>query len=407
VPDPAAGGWQLNGTASIAGGRLQLTPAAADQRGSAFWPTQLDPAGGLTIEFDATIADGSGADGLTMTLADPARGATARALGGGGGSLAFGGIPGSAVALATFPNGTQTSGNFLGISDGAQAGAWQTLSWRAAAPLATPLQDTTRRVRVVVSGGTLTATVDGVTTISQQVTLGDRVLLGFTAATGGLTNRHAISNLSVQGGVTPPPPPPPSSAVPDPAAGGWTLNGSSTIAGSRLQLTTATPDQRGSAFYPTPLSIGTGLTVEYDATIDSGSGADGLAMILGDPARGATPTSLGGGGGSLGFGGIPGWAVGLATFPSSAVGISDGAQAGAWQTLNWRTTQSLLMPLQNTTRRVRVTITRTSITATVDGGATVTQAVALPAQVLLGFSAATGGLTNRHAVGDVRVTAAT
>lgn len=410
VPDPAAGGWQLNGSSTITGGGLQLTPATADQKGSAFWPTQLDPSGGLTIEFDATIADGTGADGLTMALADPTRGATARSIGGGGGSLGFGGIPGHAVALSSYPNGTQGVANFAGISDGAQAGAWQSLSWLSTAVLPTPLQNTTRHVRVVIANGTLTASIDNITTISKEITLPSRVLLGFTAATGGLTNRHAITNLNVQGGVAPPPPPPPPSSVPDPTAGGWTLNGSSTITGGALQLTAAAADQKGSAFYPTPLSIGTGLTVEYDATIADGSGADGLAMILADPARGATATALGGGGGSLGFGGIPGHAVGLSTFPNGTqtsgnfVGISDGAQTGAWQTLSWLSTQTLITPLQNTTRRVKVTLTRTSITATVDGGATVTKAVALPEQVLLGFSAATGGLTNRHAVANVSVT---
>ena len=67
--------------------------------------------------------------------------------------------------------------------------------------------------------------------------------------------------------------------------------------------------------------------------------------------------------------------------------------------------RALLTPLQNTTKRVKVTITRTTVTAVVDGGITVTTATAIPERVLLGFSAATGGLTNRHAVKNVSVTA--
>ncbi len=408
VPSPAAGGWQLNGAATIVGSALQLTPAQPDQKGSAFFPTQLDTSGGLTVEYDATIAGGTGADGLAMILADPSRGATATSLGGGGGSLGFGGIPGSAVALSSFPNGTQTTGNFVGISPGAQAGAWQTLSWAGAAPLPSPLQDTTRHVKVTISGGTVTATVDGAT-VSQPVAVPQKVLLGFSASTGGLTNRHEIRNLTVTGGVVAPPPPPPPPApsqIPDPTAGGWQLNGTSSITGGTLQLTPAASDARGSAFYPSAVEVGSGITVEFDATIADGSGADGLAMVLADPARGATATSLGGGGGSLGFGGIPGIAVGLSTYPSSAVGISDGALTGAWQTLNWVSTAQLLTPLQNTTRRVKVTITRTTVTAVVDGGVTVTKAMAVPERVLVGFSAATGGLTNRHAVKNVSVAAA-
>lgn len=409
IPGPAEGGWQLNGVSTIAGAALQLTPAQPEQRGSAFWPTPLDTTGGLTVEFNATVAGGTGADGLALVLGDPARGATPTSLGGGGGSLGFGGIPGAAVALGSFPNGTQTSGNFIGISPGAQPGAWQTLSWLSAAPLPSPLQNTTRRVRVTIADGTLTATVDGAT-VSQSVALSGRVLLGFSAATGGLTNRHEVRDLVVSGGVTAPPveEPPvdePPTTVPDPAAGAWKLNGTSEVKAGALELTPAVYEAKGSAFWPTPLSTAGGLTVEYDATIADGTGADGLAMILADPSRGATPAAIGGGGGALGFGGIPGIAVGMSTFPSSGVGISDGAKAGAWQTLNWVSSMPLLTPLQNTTKRVKVTITPTTVTAVLDGGVTVTTAMAVPAQVLVGFSAATGGLTNRHAVKNVRVTA--
>ncbi len=408
VPSPAAGGWQLNGVATIAGSALQLTPAQPDQKGSAFYPTALDTSGGLTVEFDATFAGGSGADGLALILADPSKGATPTSLGGGGGSLGFGGIPGVGVGVTSYPVST------IGISDGAKAGAWQTLNWLGTALLPSPLQDTTRRVRVTISGGTMTATVDGAT-VSQPVAVPSRVLLGFSASTGGLTNRHEIRDLVVSGGVTTPPPTdppptdppptdPPASTVPDPAAGGWQLNGTSSIASDTLQLTPAAYDAKGTAFYPTAVDTAKGLTVEFDATIADGTGADGLAMILADPSKGATPTAVGGGGGSLGFGGIPGIAVGMSTYPSSSLGISDGAKAGEWQTLNWVSTTPLLTPLQNTTKRVKVTVTPTTVTAVIDGGVTVTQAMAVPAKVLVGFSAATGGLTNRHAVKNVRVT---
>ncbi|MBJ7329514.1 MAG: DUF1929 domain-containing protein [Solirubrobacteraceae bacterium] len=401
VPSPAAGGWQLNGSATIVGTALQLTPPEGDKKGTAFYPTTLDTTVPMTIEFDAQIADGTGADGLAMILADPTKGATATSVGGGGGLLAFGGIPGTAVALATYPQST------VGISDGSKAGAWQTLNYLGTAPLPSPLQNTTRHVKVTLSNGTLTATIDGAT-VSQQVALPNRVLLGFSAATGGLTNRHTVRDLVVSGTVTTPQPPttpepPAPSTVPDPAAGGWKLNGTSSVTGGKLQLTPAESDQKGSAFYPTAITVGTGKTIEFDATIADGTGADGLAMILADPTKGATPSSLGGGGGSLGFGGIPGLAVGLSTYPSSAVGISDGALAGAWQTLNWVSTAQLLTPLQNATKHVKVTVTPTTVTAVIDGGVTVTKAMTVPSQVLLGFSAATGGLTNRHAVANVSV----
>src|SRR6201999_733115 len=43
VPDPSLGGWQLNGSSTLSGGELVLTPASANQAGSAFWPQPIDP----------------------------------------------------------------------------------------------------------------------------------------------------------------------------------------------------------------------------------------------------------------------------------------------------------------------------------------------------------------------------
>ena len=58
------------------------------------------------------------------------------------------------------------------------------------------------------------------------------------------------------------------------------------------------------------------LTVEYDATIGGGSGADGLALVFGDASRGAAPTSVAvkAAEGFLASPGIPGVAVALDTF---------------------------------------------------------------------------------------------
>lgn len=197
VPDPAAGGWQLNGEASIASGAVQLTPAVPDARGSAFWPEPVR-SDGLVVSFDATVQDGTGADGLALVFGDPGRGASPSSLGGRGGSLGFGGTPGWAVALVSYPNGSQTSGDFVGLSDGALAGAWQTLHWLQASSLLTPLQNTTRRVRVAVAAGVVTVTVDGAPVISRAVALPERVLIGFSAATGGLTNRHTVANVTIR-----------------------------------------------------------------------------------------------------------------------------------------------------------------------------------------------------------------
>ncbi len=73
APSPMAGGWQLNGTAQLnstgSPPNLELTSATNYQAGSAFDPIPVG-AVGITASFDAFIGSGSGADGLTFTLAD-------------------------------------------------------------------------------------------------------------------------------------------------------------------------------------------------------------------------------------------------------------------------------------------------------------------------------------------------
>ncbi|HEX4656335.1 MAG TPA: hypothetical protein VH307_03030, partial [Streptosporangiaceae bacterium] len=103
VPSPVSGGWQLNGTAQLnpAGSppNLQLTAAANWKAGSAFWPTAV-PGVGVSAAFDIFIGSGSGADGLTFTLAD-ASVTKPTALGVNGGGEGFSGIHGIAVSFDT------------------------------------------------------------------------------------------------------------------------------------------------------------------------------------------------------------------------------------------------------------------------------------------------------------------
>jgi hypothetical protein len=522
VPDPTAGGWQLNGSSTIAGSDLVLTPATNNQVGSAFWPQQIDPRN-VTIEYDASITAGSGADGLALVLGDAAKGATPTSLGIGGGGLGFSGTPGLAVALDEYKNNVNPSNNFAGITDGPIATANNELHWLATANLATALQGATHHVKVTTTNGTtLTVAIDGTQVLSQATTLPASAFLGFSAGTGGLNNRHAISHLVVSSGTgTPTPatlkitnnvqaptgspqasttftysgtcpssfttaaianggsatptltgamegasctfsepvPAAPTGAkwtvsaavnggaaqalsivsgkatipafalkpgvntvaftntyqpsgplLPDPSAGGWQLNGTATLVGSSLQLTDATTGYAaGSAFWP-QLIDPRAIHIEYDASIGGGSGADGLALVLGDASKGAKPTSLGIGGGGLGFSGTPGIAVALDEYKNAVnpsanfVGVTDGPTSQGPDLLHWLGTATLLTPLQEATHHVTITTTGGTIIVAIDGTQVLSQAATLPASAYLGFSAGTGGLTNRHAISHLIVT---
>jgi hypothetical protein len=199
IPDPTAGGWQLNGSSAISGGELVLTPATSGQAGSAFWPQPID-ARSLTLEYDASITGGSGADGLALVFGDASKGATPTSLGYHGGGLGFSGIPGIAVALDEYKNAANPSANFTGITDGPISGSTDLLHWLGTANLTAPLQGATHHVKVTAASGTLSVAIDGTQVLSQAVSLPASAYLGFSGGTGGLTNRHAISHLVVSSG---------------------------------------------------------------------------------------------------------------------------------------------------------------------------------------------------------------
>jgi hypothetical protein len=628
IPDPSGGGWTFNGSAGLSGDEAVLTEAANFQRGDAIWPTATDPRK-MTIEFDASIGSGTGADGLTLFFADASRGATPKSLGLEGGGLGFSGIPGTAIALDEFQGPGAPSDDFVGISEGPAPMAEGALGWLATASLASPIQNATTHVKIVNSSGITTVYINGAQVLSQAVTLPATAYLGFSAGTGALNNRHAVSKVVV-GGASPPPStlnggvtvdapagteqslakfvvsgacpssfgtaalgdkqsatatltgavagtgcsvaesapselgwsatasvnggppitltesegkfevpsfvllagvntvqftntytrppaatlsvgvgvrapsgseqlaqrftvsgtcpstfttgllggganaspslpeaiegsncsitesaptgsgwtatasvnggapvslsdsggqwtlPPfalaagantiqfantytPSTSVPDPMAGGWQLNGSSALSGTGLVLTTATDFQSGSAFWPKTIDP-QNMTVEYEATVGGGTGADGVAMVIADPGRGATPTSLGVEGGGLGFSGIPGTAVALDEFqdpgaPSNNfLGLSDGPTSSTTpNVLDWLATANLAVPIQGATNRVKVVTANGNITISVNGVQLINQPLTLPATGYLGFSAGTGGLNNRHEVSKMLV----
>jgi hypothetical protein len=636
VPDPTAGGWQLNGSSTLTATELALTTATSHQAGSAFWPQAIDPRN-MTVEYEATIGGGSGADGLAFVLGDATRGALPTSLGIEGGGLGFSGIPGIAVALDEYKGTGAPSNNFAGITDGpTSTSVPDVLHWLSTANLALPLQNATNKIKITTTNGTtLTVSYNGTQVLSQAVSLPSSAYLGFSGGTGGANNRHAVAHVVVSTGTTTTPaatlsisntikapsgssqastqlaysgtcpssfttaaigsggslsptltgavagssctvseaapsesgwsttasvnggspialtasggkltvpafalsggantvqftntytatPPAAtlkisntvnapsgssqastqltysgtcpssfttaalasgasatptltgavagsscsvseaapsgtgwtttasvnggspitltasggqltvpsfalvagansvaftntytaqtSSSVPDPTAGGWQLNGSSTLTATELALTTATSHQAGSAFWPQAIDP-RNMTVEYEATIGGGSGADGLAFVLGDATRGALPTSLGIEGGGLGFSGIPGIAVALDEYKGTGApsnnfaGITDGpTSTSVPDVLHWLSTANLALPLQNATNKIKITTTNgTTLTVSYNGTQVLSQAVSLPSSAYLGFSGGTGGANNRHAVAHVVV----
>ena len=381
VNDPSLGGWELNGNAALSGGTVSLTTTGSTyQSGSVVSPVPV-PTNGLTVSFDAQIGAGKGANGMTLTFASPT---SHTLLGQAGGSLGYSGISGVAVGLVNFKQGTEPSANFVGIADGGPTNGIP--NWLATDSAIPTLQGATTHVMVSINGTQLTVWLDGSQVLETQVgDLPPQADLVFTAATGLVTDSYAVKNVSIQhSGLSP--------------LSGWTLRGNAATSGTGVSLTTASPTfQSGSA--QSPIATQTqNLSIAFDAQIGGGTGANGMTFTFASPT---SPTFLGQAGGSLGYSGMSGVAVGLANFKQGAepsanfVGIADGGPVNGIP--KWVATNTTIPTLQGVTTHVLITTVGSQITVSLNGTQVLQQQVAdLPPTAFLMVTAATGGLTDAY-----------
>jgi energy-converting hydrogenase Eha subunit A len=265
IPSPVSGGWQLNGTAVLnttaSPPNLELTPATNWVAGSAFYPTPVAGTG-ITASFDVFLGSGSGADGMTFTLADASVTKPA-ALGVNGGGEGFSGITGVAVSFDTWKNSGDPAGNFVGIAT--TNSAQQSLNYVATNTSVPSLRNTVHHVVVTTNGTGITVTMDGTQILTYAMTLPSQVLVGFTAACGGFDDIHQVQNVSISTG---PPPPAPAVTSVSPASGPSTGGTSVTITGSGF--TGATGVRFGST-PPTPFTVHSDTSIT--ATSPAGAGA--------------------------------------------------------------------------------------------------------------------------------------
>ena len=232
IPSPTAGGWQLNGSAALISSasppNLQLTAATTNEAGSAFWP-KAQPGVGISAAFDASIGSGTGADGLTFTLAD-ASVTSPTALGSAGGGEGFAGIKGIAVSLDTYKNSVNPSNNFVGIATG-QGPSADTLQYVTTNSSIASLRNTVHHFVVTTFSTGLSVTMDGTQVLTYATSLPPSVLIGFTGGTGGMTDIHAVQNVSITAGS---PPPAPTVTGVSPASGPGAGGTPVTISGTNL-----------------------------------------------------------------------------------------------------------------------------------------------------------------------------
>jgi hypothetical protein len=393
---PPGGGWTLNGSASMSGQRLVLTHGAREA-GSAVYAVP-ESGDGLRANFSVRL---SGDGGMTMSLLDAAT-AGPSALGGTAGEFGAGGQRGVSVGLGTAEFAGDPSANFAGVAASGPAG----LSYVRTTSRIPRLSAGTTAIGVTVASGRVRVSVAGKQVLSVaagSARLAGRVLVAFTGATGSSAGSQTVTAASVRmaSGALPPP------------GGGWSFNAAARMVGGSAALTPARKNEAGTVIYPHAVPTD-GLAVTFTAQLSGGSGGDGLAFALLNPAD-TTAASAGRSGTMLGLGKLTGVAVALDTIQTD----SDGFTSSAYICQTSASSKSLAVdqiaqaipPLRAGVNTVTVQVTEDQgyplMTVWLDGELVVQTVVpALTSSAFLAFTASTGKKTDLHVIRDVAITTA-
>ena len=188
--------WNFEGSAlwNDSENTLELTPVETGQVGTAF--NTIDTISGFQAEitFDFYIGDGSGADGLTFTALDVDRMTTF--LGESGGGIGYGGLPGWTIEIDTYYNGGSdpTPDDHLAFTFDGNSSEY--ILWSALPEME---DNGWHTIKIRVNAPHVYVEVDEITYINEEVEgwTNFNAIVGFTAGTGGATNRHAIKSLIV------------------------------------------------------------------------------------------------------------------------------------------------------------------------------------------------------------------
>ncbi len=401
IPSPVSGGWQLNGSAKLittgSPANLQLTAATNYQAGSAFWPTPV-PGVGIAAAFDAFIGPGSGADGLTFTLAD-ASVTKPTALGINGGGEGFSGIKGIAVSLDTWKNAVNPSSNFVGIATDVSTAGTNTLNYVTTNSSIPSLRNAVHHFVVTTFSTGMTVTMDGAQVLSYTISLPPTVLLGFTGGTGGFNDVHQVQNVFITTG--PPPPAPTVTGVSPPSgptSGGTTvtitgtgLTGASAVKFGGTAATTYSVGSDGSISATSP--PGTLGSVDVTVTTPGGPSATGppdlFTYVAGPPPPAPTVTGVSPPSGPT----SGGTTVTIAgTGLTAASGVKFGGTAAATYSVGSDSSISATSPI-DTPGPVDVTVTTTFGGTSATNPADLFTYVAPPAPTVTGVSPSSGPTT--------------
>jgi hypothetical protein len=206
--DATVAGWQLGGVArwDETNEWLELTPVTGGVVGTAFDTANPVRADSVAISFDFYIGDGTGADGISLTVLDVDR--VSGFVGGDGCGIGYGGgdpctagpaLPGWSIEIDTWWNEgvDPTEADHVAFTFDGQVAT--PAIWK---PLPEMEDNGWHHADVVVEAPRVWVLIDGAPVVD-AVLDGDfdfSGFVGFTAGTGGYTNAHRIRGLAVSEG---------------------------------------------------------------------------------------------------------------------------------------------------------------------------------------------------------------
>ena len=233
-------GLVLNGNALATGGVLRVTPAAASQRGSAWYSQPLSVAGGFTLDmtFQFTSQASSGADGLAIVFQNDPRGTAALGSATAGSCLGYADNPAQpagvgivnslALEIDTYDAGSPffdgTGADFSWHTNGTgQNDARESYSIGWATPAVDFTNGLVHSVRIVYVPGSLSVSYDGALLFTTPYSFtsggtwiggasvgglnligGSSLYVGVTSATGGAWEHNDVLSWSFASAATPP-----------------------------------------------------------------------------------------------------------------------------------------------------------------------------------------------------------
>jgi len=294
APDPDK--WTLSGFAAWDSDyqALFLTDASNDQSGSIFWSEKLSGQK-FNIEFDFWIGAGNGADGMVFAWV---RGPNL--LGGGGGSMGFDGLDGYGVRFDTYTGGAPEPENYIAISSVTPSARTDLITNSTIpemedagtagglpAPFHVSIKFNNGHLEMWMRNETAATPMPETKVFDYEIagyTAFD-AYFGFTAATGGLNNVHAIDNIVINRGAY---------AGDDTVV--WagdpvTLDGSQSynatsykwtqiLGEPKVTLDNPTPADGISHFTAPPLTVGTVLTFQLDIESPDGPSSDTVVITI-------------------------------------------------------------------------------------------------------------------------------